>query len=225
MRKRLLRIYEALYAHFGPQRWWPADGAFEVVVGAILTQNTSWRNVEKAMVNLRTTEVLSPGRMLQLKEEELARLIRPSGTYRVKANRLLRFLSFLKEEYGSDLQAMLHQPMAKVRAELLQVKGIGPETADSILLYAGGYPIFVVDAYTKRILSRHGLAREGSSYQELQGLLMGALPADGPLFNEYHALLVRLGKSRCLGRPRCDGCVLEPMLDDSSWRKPSSGRR
>lgn len=216
VRRRLLRIYEALYTHFGPQGWWPGDGSFEIMVGAILTQNTSWKNVEKAIANLRAAGVLSPEEMLQLGEGELAELIRPSGYYRVKANRLRHFLSFLRDGYGFRLEAMLHQPMAKIRAELLQVKGVGPETADSILLYAGGYPIFVVDAYTKRIFVRHGLAGEGSSYQELQDLLMSALPRDARLFGEYHALLVRLGKSHCLGRPKCRGCALEPMLSGIS---------
>jgi len=208
----LMKIYEVLCAHFGPQGWWPADGSFEVIVGSILTQNTSWRNVEKAIANLRTAGALSPKRMLELGEDDLAELIRSSGYYRVKARRLLHFLSFLKDRYGFSLDAMLSQPLPKIRAELLRVKGIGPETADSILLYAGNYPIFVVDAYTKRILERHGLARKGSSYEELQDLFVRALPRDAHLFNEYHALLVRLGKSRCLGRPRCRGCVLEPTL-------------
>lgn len=213
VKRRLFEIYEALYAHFGPQHWWPAEALFEVIVGAILTQNTSWKNVEKAIANLKAGGMLSPRRMVALSAKELAELIRPSGYYRVKAERLLDFLSFLKDQYGFDLQAMLRQPMRKIRAELLRVKGIGPETADSMLLYAGGYPIFVVDGYTKRILSRHGLAREGCTYEELQDLFMTALPPDARLFNEYHALLVRLGKSWCLGRPRCHGCVLEPMLD------------
>jgi len=213
VKRRLLEIYEALYAHFGPQHWWPADGSFEVIVGAILTQNTSWRNVEKAIANLKGAEALSPEKMAALSPKELAVLIRPSGYYRRKAERLLHFLSYFKDQYAFDLQTMLRQPMAKIRTELLRVKGIGPETADSILLYAGGYPIFVVDTYTKRIFSRHGLAREGCNYGELQDLFMKALPRDVRLFNEYHALLVRLGKSRCLGIPRCHGCVLEPMLD------------
>ncbi len=211
MKERLLRIFELLHQSYGPQHWWPADGPFEVVVGAILTQNTSWKNAEKAIANLKKAGVLSPAKMAALGEEGLADLIRSSGYYRVKAGRLLRFLGFLGDRYGFDLQRMLRGPLNEVRGDLLEVRGIGPETADSILLYAGGYPIFLVDAYTRRIFSRHGFIREGCSYGELQALFMKALPADISLFNEYHALIVRLGKTRCLRLPQCEGCVLKGL--------------
>jgi endonuclease-3 related protein len=211
LKGKLLRIFELLHQSYGPQHWWPADGPFEVVVGAILTQNTSWKNVEKAIANLKEVGVLSPAKMEALGEERLADLIRPSGYYRVKADRLLRFLGFLGDRYGFDLQRMLRGPLDEIRAELLGVRGIGPETADSILLYAGGYPIFVVDAYTKRIFSRHGWVSAESSYQELQGLFTKALPKDVCLFQEFHALLVRLGKTCCLRLPQCEGCVLKGL--------------
>jgi endonuclease III related protein len=211
LKERLLRIFELLHQSYGPQHWWPADGPFEVVVGAILTQNTSWKNAEKAIANLKEAGVLSPAKMAALGEEGLADLIRPSGYYRVKAGRLLRFLGFLGDRYGFDLQRMLRGPLNEVRGDLLEVRGIGPETADSILLYAGGYPIFLVDAYTRRIFSRHGFIREGCSYGELQALFMKALPPDISLFNEYHALIVRLGKTRCLRLPQCEDCVLKGL--------------
>jgi endonuclease-3 related protein len=210
---RLVEIYQRLLSHYGPQGWWPGDGAFEIAVGAILTQNTSWKNAEAAILRLKEAGVLSPLRMRQLPMAELAELVRPSGYYRVKAERMHRFLSFLEERYRLDLEAMLSRPLKQIREELLAVKGIGPETADSILLYAGGHPIFVVDAYTKRIFARHGLVREGCSYSELQDLAMGSLPREAGLFNEYHALLVRLGKERCRRTPRCSGCVLQYLLD------------
>lgn len=212
-RDRLLEIYELLLTHFGPQQWWPGEDPFEVIVGAILAQNTSWRNVEKAIVNLKEAGVLSPEGIAAHDSRRLAELIRPSGTYRVKADRLLQFVAFLEVHYGCSLQAMFRMSLPRIRAELLSVKGIGPETADSILLYAGGYPIFVVDAYTKRIFSRHGFIREGCTYQELQALFMEALPRDVSLFNEYHALIVHLGKSWCRARPICEGCVLKPLWD------------
>jgi len=215
LRKRLLAVYRRLHRHFGPQQWWPGDGPFEVIVGAILAQNTSWANVEKAITNLKEAGVLSPGEMAALDSQELAGLIRPSGYYRVKANRLHHFLAFFKERYEFSLEAMFNQPLSEVRESLLGVKGIGPETADSILLYAGGYPIFVVDAYTRRIFSRHGFIRPGGTYEELQALFMDALPRDARLYNEYHALIVRAGKTSCLSRPRCKGCVLRSLGDQT----------
>jgi endonuclease-3 related protein len=214
-RDQLLRIYELLYAQFGAQHWWPGEDPFEVIVGAILAQNTSWKNVEKAITNLKEAGALFPGGIATLSLPKLADLIRPSGTYRVKADRLLQFVAFFKDQYGFSLEAMFRVPLPRIRAELLAVEGIGPETADSILLYAGGYPVFVVDAYTKRIFSRHGFLRGGCAYGELQALFMEALPADVPLFNEYHALIVRLGKSRCRARPICEDCVLQSLLQET----------
>jgi len=223
-RDRLLRIYELLYAQFGAQHWWPGEDPFEVMVGAILAQNTSWKNVEKAITNLKGAGALFPEGIATLGLLKLADLIRPSGTYRVKADRLLQLVAFLKDHYGFSLEAMFRVPLSRIRAELLAVKGIGPETADSILLYAGGYPVFVVDAYTKRIFSRHGFIRGGCAYGELQTLFMEALPADVPLFNEYHALIVRLGKSRCRARPICEDCVLQCLSQETRNSGDNPGR-
>ncbi len=211
-RDQLLRIYELLYAQFGGQHWWPGEDPFEVIVGAILAQNTSWKNVEKAIAHLKEAGDLFPEGIATVSLEQLADLIRPSGTYRLKADRLLRFVAFLDSRYGFSLEAMFRVPLRRIRAELLAVKGIGPETADSILLYAGGYPVFVVDAYTKRIFSRHGFVQRGCAYGELQALFMEALPPDVSLFNEYHALIVRLGKSRCRALPICEDCALQSLL-------------
>ncbi|MEN8140964.1 MAG: endonuclease III domain-containing protein [Thermodesulfobacteriota bacterium] len=203
----LAEIYERLLAHFGPQHWWPAASPFEVLVGAVLTQNTNWANVEKALANLKDHDLLSLDALLALNLDELAQLIRPSGYYNLKARRLHNLLTLIAE-YG-DLTAFLAQEQAELREQLLSVKGIGPETADSIILYGAGQPAFVVDAYTFRFLRRHGLVGEESSYEEMQELFTSALPLDAPLFNEYHALIVRLAKEYCLKRrPRCQDCPL-----------------
>ena len=200
----LLEIYRRLYAHFGPQHWWPAESPFEVCVGAILTQNTNWRNVERAINNLKARGILSPEALHRLSLEELALLIRPAGYFRIKARRLKNFVDFLVLRYGGELSALAEKETEEIRKELLSIKGLGPETADNILLYALERPVFVVDAYTKRILLRHGLATEESGYDELQELFMKNLPQDPELYNEYHALLVACGKHYCLSRkPRC----------------------
>ena len=200
----LLEIYRRLYAHFGPQHWWPAESPFEVCVGAILTQNTNWRNVERAINNLKARGILSPEALHRLSLEELALLIRPAGYFRIKARRLKNFVDFLVLRYGGELSALAEKETEEIRKELLSIKGLGPETADSILLYALERPVFVVDAYTKRILLRHGLTTEESGYDELQELFMKNLPQDPELYNEYHALLVACGKHYCLSRkPRC----------------------
>jgi len=224
-RDRLLGIYELLYAQFGSQQWWPGEDAFEVIVGAILTQNTSWKNVEKAIANLKEAGALTSEGIATLGLPQLGELVRPSGTYRIKADRLLQFVAFLKSHYGFSLQAMFRVPLIRIRAELLSVKGIGPETADSILLYAGGYPVFVVDAYTRRIFSRHGFIREGCAYGELQALFMKALSPDVPLFGEYHALIVRVGKSWCRARPICDRCILKSLLEETRNPGDNPGRK
>lgn len=200
----LLEIYRRLYAHFGPQHWWPAESPFEVCVGAILTQNTNWRNVERAINNLKARGILSPEALHRLSLEELALLIRPAGYFRIKARRLKNFVDFLVLRYGGELSALAEKETEEIRKELLSIKGLGPETADSILLYALERPVFVVDAYTKRILLRHGLTTEESGYDELQELFMKNLPQDPELYNEYHALLVACGKHFCVSRkPRC----------------------
>jgi endonuclease-3 related protein len=209
MKKILVEIYRKLYQAYGPRHWWPGETSFEVMVGAILTQNTSWRNVEKAIQKLKAKRVLNPRGIYGLKRSQLASLIKSSGYYRIKADRLKSLMDFLFEEYDGNLKRMKRKRLVELRKELLGVKGIGPETADSILLYALKKPIFVVDAYTKRVLSRHGVISEKASYEEIQKLLMDHLPLDEELFNEYHALIVQAGKMVCKKIPRCDTCPLE----------------
>ncbi|MDP2941728.1 MAG: endonuclease III domain-containing protein [Candidatus Omnitrophota bacterium] len=206
---RLKRIYKKLYASFGPQGWWPADSPFEVMVGAILTQNTNWLNVEKAIRNLKEKKLLDPLKLYRLPRAGLAGLIRPAGYYNIKAKRLKAFLKFFCGDCRADLQGLKRQDTAALRGKLLAVNGVGPETADSILLYALGKPTFVVDAYTKRIFFRHGLIKEDDQYHQVQNLFMQNLKNEVKLFNEYHALLVKLGKDYCLkNKPRCRICPL-----------------
>ena len=204
-----MTIYQKLYKAYGPRHWWPGETSFEVMVGAILTQNTSWGNVEKAILKLKGKGVLNPKGIHHLKKSQLASLIKSSGYYRIKADRLKSFMGFLFEEYGGDIKKMGRERLEELRGKLLQVKGIGPETADSILLYGLKKPIFVVDAYTKRILSRHGVISEKASYDDVQKLFMEHLPHDEKIFNEYHALLVHLGKNLCKKIPQCNICPLK----------------
>ena len=204
-------IYERLLKAYGPRRWWPGESPFEVMVGAILTQNTSWKNVEKAIRELDARRVLTPEGIHRLKTSDLASLIRSSGFYRVKADRLKAFVDFLFEEFEGKIERMKKEPLEGLRKRLLKVKGIGQETADSILLYALQKPMFVVDAYTRRVLSRHGMISNRASYEEVQELFMKHLPPDGKLFNEYHALLVHVAKSACKKIPKCDICPLRNM--------------
>jgi len=204
----LVTTFDRLYKAYGPMHWWPGETAFEVIVGAILTQNTSWRNVEKAIQNLKARKVLHAKGIHQLKRSQLASLIKSSGYFRIKADRLKAFVNFLFENYRGSLGKIRKERLNILRQRLLDIKGIGPETADSILLYALRKPIFVVDAYTKRILSRHGVLSEKASYEEVQRLFMDYLPHDERLFNEYHALLVHLGKTLCKRKPKCDICPL-----------------
>jgi endonuclease III related protein len=203
-------VYRKLSERYGPQHWWPALGPFEVIVGAILTQSTAWTNVEKAVANLRAAGRLSAAALHDLPEPDLAALIRPCGYYNVKARRLKAFVTWFNEGYGGDLGRMFSGDTATLRRELLGVYGIGEETADSILLYAGGRPVFVIDAYTRRTFRRLGLAPAPDSYAAFQAMFMENLPADPRLFNEYHALLVRLGKEACRQSPRCTACPLHP---------------
>jgi len=206
----LNRIYQMLFAAFGPQKWWPADSAFEVMVGAILTQNTSWHNVTKAIDNLKKHDMLDPHKLLKLPEKKLAAFIRPAGFYNLKAKRLRNFLKFFIERYSGDARKMSRPAAKTLRAELLSINGIGEETADSILLYALKKPVFVVDAYTRRIFARHGFIRDSASYEQIQNIFLARLPADEKKFNEYHALLVRLGKEFCLkNSPRCEKCPIK----------------
>lgn len=209
MIKRIDLIYRKLFSCFGPQRWWPARSRFEVMVGAILTQNTNWSNVEKAINNLRKNSLLDAGRLYRLPRGKLAAKIKSAGYYNIKAKRLKAFLKFLFQFYGGDIKTMSSADTRLLRRQLLSVNGIGPETADSILLYALDRPVFVVDAYTKRIFSRHRLIREDADYHEVQDLCLKNLKKDLRLFNEFHALLVKLGKDFCLkNKPRCAICPL-----------------
>ncbi len=208
----LEEMYRRLDAAYGDQRWWPGDTPLEVAVGAILTQNTAWVNVEKAVANLKSAGLLEPGALARLTPSEIAPLIKPAGYYNVKARRLRAFLDFLAEEYDGDVAAMAREEPAAARPKLLAVRGVGPETADSILLYACGLPTFVVDAYTHRILHRHGLADEAVAYDELKELFEANVEVDVALYKQYHALLVRVGRERCRrGEPRCAGCPLEGL--------------
>ena len=204
----LMELFDSLLRRYGALHWWPADTPIEVCVGAILTQNTNWGNVEKAMVNLKREGLLSVEALWEIDQERLAELIRPSGFFNIKSARLKVFLGWLLERYGT-LDAMFSGDWRLLREELLSVPGIGPETCDAILLYAGGKPSFVVDAYTKRLFSKLGLVRETDSYEQVRSLFMDALPADSELFNEYHALIVEQCKRHCKKKPLCEGCPLQ----------------
>jgi endonuclease-3 related protein len=209
IRRRLLAVYRRLRDHFGPQHWWPAESPFEMMVGAILTQNTAWRNVEAAIANLKAAGRLSPRGIREAPPAELAALIRPSGYFNLKTKRLQAFVTWFDEEHGADPRALAAAPLATIRPALLEVYGIGPETADSILLYAAGRPTFVVDAYTQRIFARLDLVPDDATYEGTRRLCLEHLPAEVGLCNEYHALLVALGKAYC--RPRRAPCARCPL--------------
>lgn len=212
--KVLLQMYEAMHDALGPSEWWPGDTPFEVAVGAILTQNTNWKNVEKAIGNLKSNDCLSPEAIHALPMNDLAELIRPAGYFNIKSKRLKNFIQFLKDEANFKLESLADQELYELRPKVLGVNGIGPETADSILLYALNYPTFVVDAYTHRMMGRHGLAYEDIDYHDLQALFMDALPEDVALYNEYHALIVRVGKDWCKKKAGlCETCPLRGFLD------------
>ncbi|HEX42682.1 MAG TPA: endonuclease III domain-containing protein [Phycisphaerales bacterium] len=207
----LMEIYELLYERFGPQHWWPGDGRFEIIVGAILTQNTNWGNVERAIANLKAAGALDPAAIHEMPGETLAGLIRPAGYFNVKAARLKSFMNWLFETYGGDVDAPAAEDLQTLRRRLLAVKGVGRETADSILLYAYDKPIFVVDAYTARVAVRHQLIDADADYEQLRELFQWGLPEDVRLFNEFHALIVRVGKEYCRPTARCAGCPLEAL--------------
>ncbi len=207
----LSEIYDRLHTHYGPQNWWPADSAFEVMVGAVLVQSTAWRNVEYAIDNLKASDSLSPAAIREMRIDTLEELVRPSGFYRVKARRLLALCEFLGDQYSDSITIMNERPTGELRSELLDVYGIGEETADDILLYALNRPVFVVDAFTRRIIHRLGWCRYDASYGELQRMFHDHLPGDTALFNEYHALIVRHGNTTCKKKPDCGGC---PLLSD-----------
>jgi endonuclease-3 related protein len=211
----LQAYYDALLAVHGPQNWWPGKTRFEVIVGAILTQNTAWTNVQRAITALRREKLLTVKALEGVSLRKLARLIRPSGYFRQKARKLKEFVRYLRLQHDGSLTKMFRTPTAILREQLLAVHGIGPETADSVLLYAGKHAVFVVDAYTRRILERHRLARGTESYDDIRGLFEKSLPANRQLFNEYHALIVHAGKHFCHAKaPFCSTCALRPHLPE-----------
>jgi endonuclease III related protein len=217
----LTEVYRRLFEAFGPQHWWPGESPFEVIVGAILTQNTSWQNVERAIHNLREADLLEPHALYAVPVKELEELIHPAGYFRVKARRLHSLLTFLVERYGGSLDAMFRVGLPDLRRQLLAINGIGPETADSILLYAGGLASFVVDAYTHRVFARHGWIDFEADYHQIQDYVQGELPQEVPLYNEFHALLVRLGKDCCRKtKPQCSECPLQKMLPKGGPLEP-----
>ncbi len=209
--EQLNEIYQLLFEHFGPQHWWPGETRFEIITGAILTQNTNWANVEKAIKNLKSADLLVPEKLYRIDLSRLAELIRPAGYYNIKAKRLKNFTNWLFENYGGELANLENVDTGRLRAELLSIKGVGRETADSILLYALDRPVFVVDAYTARIAFRHGLIEPQADYEQLRELFQSNLHQDSKLFNEYHALLVRLGKEFCRPKAKCPDCPLEKL--------------
>ncbi|MFA5423013.1 MAG: endonuclease III domain-containing protein [Phycisphaerae bacterium] len=210
-REQLDEIYKLLFERFGPQHWWPGDNQFEIIIGAILTQNTSWTNVEKAINNLKTADALSADALYKMDIDSLAALIKPAGYFNVKAKRLKNFLAWLFEDYDGKLENVEQLSTQRLREELLNIKGVGNETADSILLYAFERPIFVVDAYTARVAIRHGLIGTGCDYEQLQQTFQSNLIDDVKTFNEFHALLVKVGNEYCKPKARCEGCPLEQL--------------
>lgn len=208
-KKIILKIYKTLYSAFGPQNWWPGETPFEIIVGAILTQNTNWGNVEKAINNLKTEKALNSKALHKMPHKRLASLIRPAGYFNIKANRLKHFLVFFSNHYKGSIKRMNDKGTYALREKLLDVNGIGPETADSILLYALQRPVFVIDAYTKRVMQRHNIVPENTTYHDFQALFQRSLPIDLQLFNEFHALFVRVGKEYCKPKPLCERCPLK----------------
>jgi endonuclease-3 related protein len=246
LRDKIPQYYTALLARYGPQNWWPARSRFEVIVGAYLTQNTNWSNVEKAMANLRRTRRLSVSAMRDAPLAELETLVRPSGYFRQKARNLKTFIAFLDRQYSGSLTRMFAEPTAKLRTELLELNGVGPETADSILLYAGNHPVFVVDAYTRRVLLRHGIISKKTAYEEIRAIIEQAISSSeaGSLvvknrvsdprhpvsrmssaarstlaqhYNEFHALIVRAGNHYCRSTAKCEGCPLQKFLPPAQF--------
>ena len=218
---KLMAIYDAARERFGHQGWWPVSAGgdearqrLEICVGAILTQNTAWRNVERALANLRQAGAMSVEALAAMDAKQLAELIRPAGYFNVKARRLGNFITHVAAGWGGDLSALLDRSAGALREELLSISGIGRETADSIVLYAAGQPTFVVDAYTCRILLRHYLIDVEDDYESVKQLLEDNLPADAELFNDFHAQFVAVGKDYCRPRARCAGCPLEPLPHD-----------
>jgi endonuclease-3 related protein len=198
-----------MFDRFGKQHWWPGDSRFEIILGAILTQNTNWTNVEKAITNVKDADALCPEKLYRMDTETLAQLIKPAGYFNLKAGRLKNFLQWLFENYDGQVDALENLSAWDIREQLLGIKGIGPETADSIALYAYDKPVFVVDTYTCRIMVRHGLIEPEAGYEQVREFMEASLPSEIELFNEYHALLVQVGKEYCRPKPKCDGCPLK----------------
>lgn len=223
----ITQIYRTLARHYGPLHWWPAHTRFEVIVGAFLTQNTSWKNVERALKNLRRAGVLSISGIREIALADLEQLVRPSGYYRQKALRLKMFIVYLDERYKGSLNRMFEQPLDALRAELLSQNGIGPETADAILLYAGKLPVFVVDAYTKRIFERHEITSSNAKYQEVRNLVETIFTSQfraselADHYNEFHALIVQVGKDHCGRVAQCGGCALQSLLPTEASQSQS----
>jgi endonuclease-3 related protein len=211
LRKRLEGVYERLFTRYGPQFWWPGEEPFEVMVGAVLTQSVAWKNVETAIAALKEIGALSPAALREMSLEQIAALIRPTVYYNVKARKLKALVGWFGESCRDSLAVMREKETFQLRNELLNVWGIGEETADSIVLYAAEKPVFVIDAYTRRILGRIGLKPDRDTYADYQAMFMKNLPADVPLFNEYHALFVRLGKEVCRPKPLCGDCCLKEI--------------
>ncbi len=225
-RERLMRYYRAMHERWGDQHWWPGETPTEVMVGAVLTQNTAWANVERAIAALKAADAMDLGRLHELGPEGIAPLIRPAGTFRVKARRLWHLAAWFVERLDADFQKADGVATEDLRRELLAVHGIGPETADAILLYAFARPAFVVDAYTLRVFHRHGLIAPPAGYDEAQRLALRLLPANVALWNDYHAQLVQVGKAYCRTRPRCEGCPLRRFLPKGSRAvEGASGRQ
>lgn len=208
-------VYQRLFDRYGPQHWWPGESTLEILVGAVLVQNTNWRNVEQALDNLREEGLLSVSALYGMHPDELAEMIRPAGYYRLKAKRLRNVLRLVVEEYAGALEALRETPQDALREKLLAVNGIGPETADSILLYVLGMPTFVVDTYTQRVLKRHGWIEMEADYHAVQDYFHSSLERDAPLYNEFHALLVRVGREHCGKTPNCETCPLAELLPPS----------
>jgi endonuclease-3 related protein len=212
LKATLRDYYDRMASHFGHTDWWPGDSPFEISIGAILTQNTAWTNVEKAIVNLRAEKLLTPKAMLTCPTDQLETALRPSGYFRMKTRRVRAFCQFLVDHHGGSVKRMAKRPLAELRPDLLGIHGIGPETADDILLYACEKPVFVVDAYTRRIFSRHGLVAPDVGYEDLRATFEDQLDHDVAVFKEYHGLVVYTAKDFCRKRPSCDGCPLAPTL-------------
>jgi endonuclease-3 related protein len=221
IKARLLRLHVALLRRYGPQKWWPGRTAFEITVGAVLTQNTAWSNAARAVAALRAAGALDPRRLAALTESQLAALIRSAGTYRLKARRLRDVTAWLLTRFNGRFHGLRRLPLAPLRTELLSVPGLGPETADAILLYAAARPVVVADAYTRRVLARHRLIPPKAGYEPTRHFLEAHLPSDPALLNELHALIVAVAKQHCRTVPICEGC---PLRFDLRGRPPAPAR-